>query len=129
MHPGECQMNSSKGKDGKQSYKACKHCGKMHPGEYWNKVGKPDGKTSNSKRKWANKELVAMVKALQQSSDSDTDESSEEESWKKGKSKAEVTYVMGAAQADQDSDDISVDSSTAKKYLKRYKKNRKRRKL
>ena len=61
-----------------------------------------------------------MVKALQKDSDSETDESSEEDSWKKGKSKTEVAYVMGAAQADQDSDDISIDSSTAKKYLKRY---------
>ena len=102
MHPGECRFNSysSKGKEGKQAYEKCKHCGKKHPGECWIKGGKPEGK-SNSKRKWANKELLAMVKALQQSSDSDTDESSEEESWKKGKSKAEVAYVMGAAQADQ----------------------------
>ena len=121
-HPGECRMNSSsRGKDGKQAYKECKYCGKMHPGECWNKVGNPDGNKHNSnKRKWANKELVAMVKALQKDSDSETDESSEEDSWKKGKSKTEVAYVMGAAQADQDSDDISIDSSTAKKYLKRY---------
>ena len=70
-----------------------------------------------------------MMKAFQKRSDSDTTESSEEESWQKGKTEAQVAYVMGAAQADQDSDDISVDSSTAKKYLKRYKKNRKRRKL
>ena len=64
-----------------------------------------------------------------QGDSSDLDDSGEEESWKKGKTKAQVAYVMGAAEADQDSDDISVDSSTAKKYLKRYKKNRKRRKL
>ena len=49
--------------------------------------------------------------------------------WRKGKSKAQVAYVMGAAEADQDTDDISVDSTTAKEYLKRYKKNQKRRKL
>ena len=61
-----------------------------------------------------------------QGDSSDLDDSGEEESWKKGKTKAQVAYVMGAAEADQDSDDISVDSSTAKKYLKRYKKNRKR---
>ena len=72
-----------------------------------------------------------MMKALRKQDQSKTDDYSEEESWKKGKSEAEVAYVMGAAQADQDLDDISVDSSTAKKYLKVYKRNnkRKRRKL
>ena len=125
MHPGECRM---KGKEGKQTYEKCKHCGKKHPGECWSKGGKPDGK-SNSKRKWGNKELVAMMKAFQQKNSDSDSESSEEESWQKGKTEAQVAYVMGAAQADQDSDDISIDSSTAKKYLKRYKKNRKRRKL
>ena len=118
--------SSSKGKDSKQSYKECKHCGKTHPGECWSKVGKPDGNKHNSnKEKWANKELVAMMKALQKCPDSETDESSEKQNWKKGKSKAQVAYVMRAATANQDSDDISVDSTTAKEYLKRYKKNRK----
>ena len=90
MHQGEYRMNSSsKGKDGKQSYKECKHCGKTHPGKCWSKGGKPDGNKHNSnKRKWANKELVAMMmKALQKCSDSETDESSEEESWRKAKAR------------------------------------------
>ena len=59
----------------------------------------------------------------------ETKESGDEESWKKlAKSKAEVAYVMGAAQADQDADNISLDSTTDKKYLKRYRKTHKKRK-
>ena len=63
-----------------------------------------------------------MMTALQQGGSSSDEASTDDESWKKGKSKAEVAYVMGAAQADQDTDEASVDSTTAKKYLKRFKK-------
>ena len=72
--------------------------------------------------------MIKMMTALQQQGGSSSDEAStDDESWKKGKSKAEVAYVMGAAQADQDTDDASVNSATAKNYLKRFKKNKKRR--
>ena len=71
-----------------------------------------------------------MKTALQQQNESETDDSNEEENWKKlAKSKTEVAYVIGAAQADQDADDVSVDSTTAKKYLKCYRKSKKRRKF
>ena len=72
--------------------------------------------------------MIKMITALQQQGGIGSDEAStDDESWKKGKSKAEVAYVMGAAQVDQDTDEASVDSTTAKKYLKRFKKNKKRR--
>ena len=51
--------------------------------------------SNTNKRKW-HKEMVIMMKtALQQQDKSETDDSGEEESWKKlAKSKAEVAYVI-----------------------------------
>ena len=69
------------------------------------------------------------MKAALQQGGSDSEDSSSNKSWNKlTKTDTEMAYIMGAAQVDQDMDDISVDSTTAKKYLKRYRKSTKRRK-
>ena len=60
--------------------------------------------------------------------DSDSDDS--QKSWKKNTTKAERLYVLGAAQAmesDYDSD-FSVDNTTARKYLRKLRKQSKHRK-
>ena len=90
------------GKEGTfNSSNKCKTCGEMHKGECWEKVGKLDSMKSKhnsnpNKRKWMNKEIVAMMKtALQQQDDTKSDASGKEESWKKlAKSKAEVATRM-----------------------------------
>ena len=51
----------TKGKD-RKPFPECKHCGKMHKGECWNKNGKPDSSKSKhnsnpNKRKWMNKKF------------------------------------------------------------------------
>ena len=61
-----------------------------------------------------------------------TEDSKEEEyltdtSWKKKTTKEERAFVMGAT-ADVSDSDASVDSATAKKLLKKFRKKKKRKK-
>jgi hypothetical protein len=126
------RKNSTDKKGETSSYKKCDICGKTHKGVCWHTPGSDKARESDKdrKRKWK-KEMVSVVKEIMQGDKNDTDDSDMEE-WKKlTKDSVERAYVLGAAQTDQNyyDSDISIDSSTTKQYLKRFRKaNKKRRK-
>ena len=117
------KKNSNK-KNDSNSYSKCDTCGKTHKGicryAKEGEASKPTSADSNKKRKWK-KEVVAVVKEVMENSDSDSDS----EEWKKlTKDSIERAYVLGAAQSDQNyyDSDISIDTTTTKQYLKRFRK-------
>ena len=112
----------------KKDWTPCKTCGKYHKGtcRFAKDGGTPDKPDDKRKRKWT-KEIVTVVQqVLAQRGErnaSSSDSSDNEGSWKRhAKNKMERVYVLGAAQADQQcsDSDISIDSATAKRYLKTY---------
>ena len=130
---GEKKKNNNSKKSDASSYKKCEICGKTHKGECWHtKAGEStrspssNGADKERKRKWK-KEVVAVVKEIMEHKDDDSEDSDAEE-WKKlTKDSVERAYVLGAAQTDQNyyNSDISIDSSTTKQYLKRFRKSAK----
>jgi hypothetical protein len=134
---GKSKGSKQSDKDSSIGYRKCETCGKMHKGVCWKLSGDGPPSTSTNhanadkdrKRKWK-KEMISMVKEIMEHKDDNFESSDDEESWKKlTKNSVERAYVLGAAQADQNCDDsdISVDDSTAKQYLKRYRKSTKKR--
>jgi len=67
-----------------------------------------------------------MVNEIMESKENDSDDSDADE-WKKfTKTSDERAYVLGAAQSDQNyyDSDISIDNTTTKAYLKRFRKGK-----
>ena len=72
--------------------------------------------------------MLNLIKEVKNEDTSDSDDS--QKSWKKNTTKAERLYVLGAAQAEASDyeSDFSVDNTTARKYLKKLRKQSKHRK-
>ena len=126
---GNDKKKNSNKKTDSNSYSKCDTCGKTHKGACWHtKSGEAtksntDSKENAKKRKWK-KEMVAVVKEIMETK-GDSDSDSDAEEWKKlTKNTVERAYVLGAAQSDQNyyDSDISIDSTTTKQYLKRFRK-------
>ena len=122
--------SSKKGKSGKsektstkKQKEKCSTCGKAHRGKGWHK--KPTGPFKGKQKKQFN-ELLKLMKASQ-TGDSESDKYSTNTSWKKKTTKEEMAFVMGAT-ADVSDSDASVDSATAKKLLKKFRKRKKMKK-
>ena len=126
--------DKKKGNDKKgdnNTYKKCNTCGKTHKGACWHtpdsdekKPTKDNDKQRFNKRKRYN-EIASVVKEVLDKEDSDSDSDSEE--WKKlTKNSEERAYILGAAQSDQNcyDSDISIDNTTTKAYLKRFRKGK-----
>jgi hypothetical protein len=129
----EKRKTSDKKNTDTNTYKKCEVCGKTHKGKCWHlKTGEesknPKDVERDRKRK-RYKEMVSMVKEIMATKEDDS-EGSDMEEWKKlTKDSVERAYVLGAAQTDQNyyDSDISIDNSTTKQYLKRFRNNKKRR--
>ena len=115
-------------KNDNNSFKKCDTCGKTHKGECWHSsdndaTKKPKDFKESLKRK-RYKETLQIVNEIMESRANDSDDSDEDE-WKKlTKNSDERAYVLGAASSDQNyyDSDISIDTSTTKEYLKRFRK-------
>ena len=70
---------------------------------------------------------TAKLMKASQTGDSESEEYSTDTSWKKKATREERAFVMGAT-ADVSDSDASVDSSTARKLLKKFRKKKKRKK-
>ena len=129
--------NGNKGSKGNNSNKRKRgddnNSHNTNSGDWNSKRQKGNGKPTpkGNKKPWDNnfrKELVNLITEVTQKDDSDLDESLK--GWRKNTTKAERLYVLGAAQTEASDyeSDFSVDTKTAKKYLKRLRNQSKHRK-
>ena len=121
--------NGDNKKKSTKSAKSVAKSTKESAGSSWERPKDSNRTSDKGKKRKCEKEMVSVVKEIMDNKDNNFDSSDDEESWKKlTKNSIERAYVLRAAQGDQncDDNDLSLDYSTAKQYLKRYRKNEKR---
>ena len=110
----------------------CKHCGKLHKGECWNKNGSGKGNAGrNNKGKAFNKQQMNQINSMFKTHSSTkndsgfSDNESDEGDWKKGISTVHQMYIAMQYRQDNgldDDDNIQeIDPDSLKDYVKKAK--------
>jgi hypothetical protein len=127
----ESNYNNSPSSNTGSQISKCKICGKFHRGEC---RYKNSNKHSYTKKNFK-KEILNVLqeagfhtkKQKSQYDNSDSSSSDHSEEWDNGLTNNEKLFVLASAQADADDSDVSIDSATKSKYLKRYRKRSRKR--
>ena len=110
----------------KQKKPQCPICGKFHHGEcrFARNNNKPKDTNFKGKKKHFKLEFLKLMKQMTEDSDNESSGYSTDTSWKKNTTQEERVFLMGAT-ADASDSDTSMDSSTAKRLLKKFRKKKK----
>ena len=110
----------------KQKKPQCPICGKFHHGQcrFAKTTTKSKDTSFKGKTKHFKSEFLKLMKQMTEDSDDESSGYSTDTSWKKNTTQEERVFIMGATTDASDSE-TSIDPSTAKQLLKKFRKKKK----